>query len=37
MNRKEKYEEAVMEVILFESEDIISTSGGLVEVWESEP
>ena len=37
MNRKEKYEEAVMEVILFESEDIISTSGGVVEVWESEP
>lgn len=37
MNSKEKYEEAVMEVILFDCEDVITTSRGLVEDWEYEP
>ena len=33
---KEAYEEAVMESILFDSEDVITASRGLVEEWEYE-
>lgn len=36
MKVKEAYEEAVMEIILFDSEDVITTSRGLVEEWEYE-
>jgi len=37
MSSKETYEEAVIEVILFDCEDVITTSRGLVEDWEYEP
>ncbi len=32
-----KVKKAVMEIILFDSEDVITASRGLVEEWEYEP
>ena len=34
---KEAFEEVEIEMIVFDSEDVITTSTGLIEDWEYEP
>lgn len=37
MGEREVFEGVIIEIITFDSEDVITTSGGLVEDWETEP
>ena len=37
MGEREVFEEVIVEIIRFDGEDVITTSGGLAEDWETEP